>query len=147
MSLNQAEAIPHDMVVEDKSKPKTDWVALALTIGKNPAFQAGAAIFVVLAMVFWPLFKRLPEQWFEPETYYNHGPLVPLMAGYMIYDRWDKLKQIPIKAFWPAIIPLGLLRSRSITLLPVEPLEFSGLSSSQTLWHIGVGSEGDQSPF
>src|SRR5216684_8366838 len=48
---------------------------------------------------------------------------------------------------WCTTIPLDLFRSRSITLLPFESLKFSSLSWHRTSCHIGVGFEGDQSPF
>lgn len=131
MSLNQADLISAEIRTEDR--PSTDWVALAIMLAKNRAVQIGAAMLVVLAMVFWPLFQRLPEQWFAPETYYNHGPLVPLMAGYMIYDRWPKIKQIPISACTAAIVPLALLLYANFVALTSPKLMFLSIAFVLTL--------------
>ena len=107
MSLNQAETIPSDALSQRAGSK--DLLTDILTIVKSEAFIFGALLLGVLYLCFKPLFAKFPEEWFGPETYYNHGPLVPLMAGYMVYDRWPKLKTIPVKPFYFAIVPLGLL--------------------------------------
>src|SRR5262245_4408565 len=52
-----------------------------------------------------------------------------------------------VREGWSTTIPLGLLRSRWITLKPIEALYIFGLSWLGRSWHIGVGFEGDQLPF
>lgn len=64
---------------------------------------------LAVALVFYPLWSVLPGIWFEPDTYYSHGPLIPFCAGYAIYENWDSLKQLPRKGWWPAIIPVVFL--------------------------------------
>ncbi len=107
MSLNQAETVTPE--VRASATDSKDWLADILAIVKSEAFIFGALILGALYLCFKPLFNRFPEDWFGAETYYNHGPLVPVMAGYMIYDRWPKLKTIQVKPFYLAIVPLALL--------------------------------------
>jgi len=109
MSLNQAETIPGDVRITDSESRSGNLLADILVIVRSEAFIFGALILAVLYLCFKPLFDKFPEEWFGPETYYNHGPLVPVMAAYMIYDRWPKLKSIEVKPFYPAVLPLGLL--------------------------------------
>ena len=77
----------------------------------NPPFNLatlGPALAVLggLLVAFWPLMKRLPEMWFGDETYYAHGVVVPICAGLIIWDRWDKLKAECKPGPWWALIPL-----------------------------------------
>ena len=47
---------------------------------------AAAAIGVLLLTLFWPTFRWLWWSWRTSE-YYSHGPLVPLVAGYLAWRR------------------------------------------------------------
>ena len=66
-------------------------------------------LLVGVALMFWRLWGGLPSLWLGPDGYYTHGFIVPLVAGYIAYKRWPLIKDIPIKAFWPALIPLAML--------------------------------------
>lgn len=77
-------------------------------IMKHPATIPGIVVLVALIACFWPLFKMLPDLWFEGDGYYSHGVLVPLISGYMIWKWWDKLKEIPVakNPQWLALLPM-----------------------------------------
>ena len=79
------------------------------SIMRQEATWYGLAALVSVIICFWPLVAKMPELWFEPETYYNHGPLIPLIAGYLVYDRWADIKNRKIKPFYWALIPLAFL--------------------------------------
>lgn len=51
----------------------------------------------------------MPSLWFQADTYYSHGPLIPFCTAYVIYENWDKLKNLPRKGWWPAAIPIVML--------------------------------------
>lgn len=59
-----------------------------------------------LTAAFWTLFKWLPDNWFGDDSYYAHGAVVPICVALIIWDRWDKLKQVPVKGVTLAIIPI-----------------------------------------
>ena len=65
--------------------------------------------FVSVGLVFFPLWSVIPGVWFEKDTYYSHGPLIPFCVAYVIYEKWDKLKALPRKICWPALIPMPFL--------------------------------------
>ena len=67
-----------------------------------PSLVAAAAI----AVCFWSLWIPLYGLWTSDDGYYSHGFLVPAISGFVIYKWWPWLKQIPVKSFWPAAIPL-----------------------------------------
>ena len=81
----------------------------ASVVVRQEAFWVGAAFVAALGLCFWPLFAKMPGLWFAPETYYNHAPLVPLMAAYMVNERWSAVKDRPVRPFYLALVPLGLL--------------------------------------
>lgn len=74
------------------------------SIVKSPAFLPGLVMLVGVLLAFWPLIERLPPLWLEGDGYYSHGFLVPLISAYIVYRRWDKLKDIPVKPGWVALI-------------------------------------------
>ncbi len=60
-------------------------------------------------LVFFPLWTVTAKIWFEPDTYYSHGPLIPFCAAYVIYENWDRLKVLPRRGWWPAAVPIAAL--------------------------------------
>ena len=58
-------------------KPKFGWQVVAL---------AAAAIAALLLLLFWPTLRWLWWNW-RTNEYYSHGPLVPLVAGYLAWRR------------------------------------------------------------
>lgn len=66
-----------------------------------------ALAFAGLAAAFWTLFRWLPGNWFGDDSYYAHGAVVPLCVALIIWDRWEKLKLIPVKGVTLAIIPIA----------------------------------------
>lgn len=70
----------------------------------SPAFWPGIAVSVGIGLCFWALLRLLPDLWLSKDGYYSHGFLVPLISGYIVYKRWDKLKEIPAKPGWIAVV-------------------------------------------
>lgn len=67
-----------------------------------PSLVAAGAV----AIAFWSLWIPLYGLWTSDDGYYSHGFLVPFISGFIIYKWWPKLKDIPVRQFWPAAIPL-----------------------------------------
>jgi len=70
-----------------------------------------AALFAGLIFMFRSMLQFAWGQWFEETGYYQHGIFAPLLAGYMVWKRWDDLKKIEIKpaAWGPVLIVIALL--------------------------------------
>lgn len=79
-----------------------DWA----TLRQNPDFWTVVALIGALFFAFWPFLASLPKEWFAEDTYYAHGAIVPLCALFIVYDRWDRIKGVPVKGFWPALVLL-----------------------------------------
>ncbi|MBX3097620.1 MAG: exosortase/archaeosortase family protein, partial [Fimbriimonadaceae bacterium] len=72
--------------------------------------QAGILMAAALSPLYWNLFAKMPELWFDAESYYQHGPLVPFAAGYIIYKKWPKIIQTDAKPTWfPLLLMIPLL--------------------------------------
>ena len=61
--------------------------------------------FVAVLFCFWPLIPReILSRWMDMEGYYAHGFLIPLCAGYLIWDKWDRIKNFEVKTQWWALV-------------------------------------------
>ena len=57
--------------------------------------SAAVAVFVVsLAVLYWPVFIKLVDDWAHDDNY-SHGFLIPPLAAYLVWERWDQLKTTP----------------------------------------------------
>lgn len=84
------------------SLPKFDVQAIVQT----NAFRYGVIFLIGLTAMYWQLFSKLPDLWNSPDGYYSHGWLVPLISGYVVYRWWPRIKDIPIKPNWFALLPM-----------------------------------------
>lgn len=101
-----ARHLPSEPGAGDAEEPKPagiDWGAI-LT---SNAFRMGLVLVAGITLLFWPLFKFLPGLWLSEDGYYSHGFLIPFISGYIIYKWWPKLKNIPVRPSWLALIPLA----------------------------------------
>jgi exosortase len=53
------------------------------------------ALFIVIQ---WPLLKLWWTIWDEPESYFSHGPLVPFIAGYMVWANKSRLARMDVRS-------------------------------------------------
>lgn len=117
-----ASAEKQPSAAESAVRAPVDWVGVL----RSPATIYGALLLGCFVLVFWPLMKRFPEHWFSSDTYYAHGSLVPLCAAFIVYDRWDRIKRIPVAGSWLALIPIaGLLYVTWIATRTPRQLMFS----------------------
>ena len=76
----------------------------------------GAIVCAALVLCYWPLFSHSAALWMAPESYYTHIILIPFMSGYLVYDRWSRLKEIPVRPVtWPLLLLFPLLYANFIT--------------------------------
>jgi exosortase len=80
-----------------------DWRAVVA----SPVFRLSLLTLGALCYAFWPLILQLKKLWLDMDSYYAHGLLVPFCAGYLVWDKWDKIKAIPVKPFFWAVVPLA----------------------------------------
>lgn len=85
-------------------------MAFTKTIVSSKAFWPGLIAAMGVTALFWTLFRNLLDLWDSEDGYFSHGFLVPIISIFIIYRWWPRLKTIPVKPGWVALIPLaGLL--------------------------------------
>lgn len=70
----------------------------------NPSFPQAAAVAGIIVFLFWSFLRALPDMWFAPESAISQGPLIPLLAGYILLSRWEDVKKIPVKGSWVPLL-------------------------------------------
>ena len=76
----------------------------------SKGFPIAAAIAIAIAIAFQALLRGLPDIWFRPNSYYEHGPLVPILAAAIFLYRWDRIKSQPDGSSWiPALFLVPIL--------------------------------------
>ena len=93
----------------------------------------------LLTLAFFGLFYR----WFHRQHLFSmdaledwgHAYFVPLISGYMIWQRREELKRIPLSPFWPALAPLvaGIL-SYFFGIVLIQNHMFQGFAIILTLY-------------
>lgn len=65
----------------------------------------------LLAAVYYSVVPDMVYQWYDDANYY-HGFVVPLIAGYFVYERRRHLAEVAVDPWWPGVlvILLGLVQ-------------------------------------
>ncbi|RYG41408.1 exosortase/archaeosortase family protein, partial [bacterium] len=87
-------------VAATESAPGVDWRGVVA----HPGFPKAVGLAVLVLFLFWSLATGLPALWFAPESSISQGPLIPVIAGYIFLTRWEKIKEMPAKGSWVALI-------------------------------------------
>ena len=58
----------------------------------------------LLIVAYIPTFKWMIERWNAFESPYSHGILIPLISIYLVWQRRDTLKTIPLKTYMPGLV-------------------------------------------
>jgi exosortase len=105
-----------------------------LDLAREVIARPGFRIFVVASLaiigLFWSLVSKLPDLWFVGDSLYSHGPLVPLIAGYIFLTRWDRIKEMKVApTLWPwlLLVPalyITFIASRTDMMLTLSLLFF-----------------------
>jgi len=115
---------------ESPTEPKAadrSYAEMARAVVASPAFWPGVIVTLSIAMAFSGLLNSLQSLYFgtlSKDGYYSHGPLVPVIAGVVIYRNWDRIKNIPVNGCWyvlPFILPL-LYLARVTQLVEIQLL-------------------------
>jgi exosortase len=96
---------------------------------RSKAFLPGVLVTGGIIFAFWSLIQGLPDLWFGIDGYYSHGVLVPLISAYIVFKWWPKLREIPVRPGWIALVPLLALvvLVRAAVLTDIQQLVSVGL--------------------
>ena len=91
--MNKAEVVHREVDVDVRSGATLS-VVLALSVT------------ALLAALYYQIVYRLGMQWYaDPD--YSHGFLVPLLSGYFVWERREKLRALPVASSPWGIVLLG----------------------------------------
>lgn len=141
-------AIPEEPQIAPTGFPKLtvdgvrEWVM-------QPQVLGGAAIIALFLAAFSTFSVTTFQLWIEPDSYYQHAPLVPFAMGYLLYHNREKILAAPIKpTLWPlplliAICGLQIVAMWTFFLAPQSLLFVAGLATLslmfyglQRTWHM-----------
>ena len=75
----------------------------------KPFGWQGLLLVGVLLALYAPVLRILLEQWYHDPDY-SHGFLVPLLSAYLIWQRRDRLREVPRRpSHWGMVIVFGAL--------------------------------------
>jgi exosortase len=61
-------------------------------------------VFLPVVVAYGDVLKWIWDRWVFRESYYSHGPILPLLAAWVIYTRYDKIVALPaqvdLRAWW-----------------------------------------------
>lgn len=89
---------------EPAASPLEKFQAMLVAAYRSSAFWPGVAVAAGLTACYWSLYVALWQLWDSDDGYYSHGYLVPFISAYIVYRWWPKLKDIPVKPGWIAIV-------------------------------------------
>lgn len=74
---------------------------------RSEPFLLACATLAATLFAFWPYLSAIPGKWwFADDTYYAHGAIIPFCTAFIVYSRWDRIKDTPVRGFWPALVLL-----------------------------------------
>ncbi len=110
----------------------------------NSIWLKASALLVLFIAAYWVPIKGIVNTWFTSEDY-SYGLIIPLISAYLIWDKRNRLKNLPVKGSWP-VLPLlvaavalslyGILGSSgniSRPLIPVLMILFAAFCFGKTL--------------
>lgn len=75
---------------------------------KEALYRYRLQLLLILPLLVWMYFGIVPDmvkEWSHDENY-SHGFLVPIIAGYFLWQRWPELKDCPVK---PDLLGLAVI--------------------------------------
>lgn len=94
--------------------------------------RLGAAVFLPLLIAYGDTLKWIWDRWMWPDSYYSHGPILPVLAAYVIYTRYHRIVALPgrvdLRGWW--LLGAGLLLRLLGAAVTVDSLSAASLTLS-----------------
>jgi len=78
----------------------------AETLMRSPNRWSIALIGAMMTWLYVPVVLQLIQRWQEPDA--SHGPLIPLIGTFLIWQRREVLKSVPRGRSWPGLLLLAV---------------------------------------
>lgn len=93
------------------------------------------SILLLLAFIYYPAFIWMWSRWFAADSYYAHGPLIPVISGVLIWLKRRELAAAPVKS---SKLGLGLLLA-GLLLHVVSAFARVNFSSAYSFFFVFLG--------
>ena len=102
----------HMPVAENKATAESAAPRPAIDFARLRALDWGgillaAVAVVVLVVAVWPVIYFWASDYVKPDSYYSHGPIIPVMIGIMLWHKRDDLRTVRYKPCYPALVVLA----------------------------------------
>lgn len=98
----------------------------------SPAMKLALAVFLPLVIAYGDTLKWIWDRWMWKDSYYSHGPILPLLAAFVIYTRYDRIvalpRQVDMRAWW--LLGAGLFLRLLGAAVTVDSLSAASLTLS-----------------
>lgn len=107
----------------------------------QPQVLAGTGVLVLFLATFSAFVVTTVKLWIEPDSYYQHAPLIPLASAYLLYHNREKIQKAPIKpSLWPLPILIGICSLQIVAMwtffiAPQTPLFLAGLATLALMFY------------
>ncbi len=118
------------------AKPGVSRLGFLLTQANLRAAVPFAAALLLLGMLAWPVLRFWAYEYGKPESYYGHAPLIPLIAGLMLWHHRSALARVVKR---PALWALGLLLPGLALLVFALKIQAEALESTGLLLTLTAG--------
>lgn len=82
-----------------KSRATGNGGGLPPTLGLRIAGAQAVALGLLVGLLYFGILVRLVHNWWNDPDF-SHGFLIPVFAGYVVWQRWGRLRELPIKPAW-----------------------------------------------
>lgn len=114
-------------------------IATPAAAGSNTGTWVGRlpwlALLAAAALVYQRTVIELAQEWWNNPDY-SHGLLVPFAIGYIVHQKWDQIRSLPIQGSWAGLVLIVL--SQAINLVGFVGAEFFLQRSSLVLLLAGL---------
>lgn len=91
-------------------KQKAFWPSVEDVVKHKLWYVFGFVWIALITFTYWGPFKWWWNEWWRDESYYSHGILIPVMAGFVIWFNWNRIKKMPVSpSIWGLFILLPMM--------------------------------------
>jgi hypothetical protein len=70
---------------------------LGEAVGSKVVLVCWGLTLAAIVVAYWPALGFWWSRWFEDESYYSHGPFVPLASAFIVWFNRNSLAALPLK--------------------------------------------------
>ena len=89
----------------------------------------------VLILLYWPALQEFLYDWWHDDNY-SHGFLIPVISGYLLWKKRDKIKAIEKQGHWAGLI--FIIAGLGLTVLGTAAAEWYSVRFSMILVLLGL---------